>query len=285
MSNDQSPPLAAELQFDRAVFEEHVSPALACRLCEVPIADTYFEVNGQPTCASCRDVLVASVGADRGMRGIFVALACGLGAGVAGALLYYAVLALSGYEIGLIAIAVGLMVGHGVKWGSGGRGGRRFQVMAVAITYVAIISTYVPFVVAGMKESAEKTAPASPAQSGPASSSPAPTHASGRAATGSPLAAPAAVAAPAAAPTPAQAPAPEAPLTFGELMIGVAIFAGLLLVLPFLGGFENIIGLLIVGFALWEAWKVNRRVILSVSGPFTTRAEAPQAASELPVLP
>ena len=283
MSIDQPPPVSTELQFDHAVFEEQASPALACRLCELPIAHTYFEVNGQPTCASCRDVLVASVGVDRGMRGMLVALASGFGAGVAGALLYYAVLAITGYEIGLIAIAVGLMVGHAVKWGAGGRGGRRFQIMAVALTYAAIISTYVPFVIAGMNEAAHptNTAQTSPARSGSAADSPA-----------SASAIPPAKAATATAPaTPApEAHGPEnhssdAPLTLREFMIALAIFAGFLLVLPFLGGFQNIIGVLIIGFALWEAWKVNRRVTLSVSGPFATGMEAPSAASELPALP
>ncbi len=33
-------------------------------------------------------------------------------------------------------------------------------------------------------------------------------------------------------------------------------------------GIHNPIGLLIVGFALWEAWKINKRVPLVFSGPF-----------------
>ena len=33
--------------------------------------------------------------------------------------------------------------------------------------------------------------------------------------------------------------------------------------MPFLAGAENIIGLLIIAFALWEAWKFNARRGLS----------------------
>jgi hypothetical protein len=268
MSIDQPPPLPTDLQFDRAVFDGNAPPALACRLCEQPISGSYYDVNGQPTCESCRDTLVASLGVDGGLRGVVTALASGVGAGVAGALLYYAVLALTGYEIGLIAVAVGLMVGHAVKWGASGRGGRRFQVMAVAITYVAIVSTYVPFILASIDEGAQTSA---------AQASVAP------AAGASPPTAPA-VSPQALAPAPAVTQvAPETPPTLREFVIGLAMLSGLLLALPFLGGFQNIMGLLIIGFALWEAWKVNRRVVLSVSGPFVAGTQTPSADAPVPV--
>jgi hypothetical protein len=41
---------------------------------------------------------------------------------------------------------------------------------------------------------------------------------------------------------------------------------GLALAAPFLGGTSNIMGILIIGIGLYEAWKINRRVPLS--GPF-----------------
>jgi hypothetical protein len=56
----------------------------------------------------------------------------------------------------------------------------------------------------------------------------------------------------------------------GAITIGVIALA-----YPFLAGVSNIIGILIVGFALYEAWKLNRRVPLAVSGPFRVEAAAP----------
>jgi ABC-type uncharacterized transport system permease subunit len=50
----------------------------------------------------------------------------------------------------------------------------------------------------------------------------------------------------------------------------------LTLALPFLGGLENAMGLLIIGIGLYEAWKVNRIPALSVSGPYAVGA--PKAA-------
>jgi hypothetical protein len=46
-----------------------------------------------------------------------------------------------------------------------------------------------------------------------------------------------------------------------------ACFA-LSLAAPFLGGAQNAIGLLIIGFALWEAGKLNRRRQLAITGPY-----------------
>jgi hypothetical protein len=43
--------------------------------------------------------------------------------------------------------------------------------------------------------------------------------------------------------------------------IGYAVAA------PFLQGASNLLGLLIIGFALWEAWKLNKEVAVVITGP------------------
>jgi hypothetical protein len=53
-----------------------------------------------------------------------------------------------------------------------------------------------------------------------------------------------------------------------QLLIAVGLLLAFAMAAPFLGGFENIIGILIIGFALWEAWKMNRRVPMQIQGPF-----------------
>src|SRR5690349_508989 len=137
---------ATDLQFDRAEFG--AQPATqTCAACQQPIADRYFDVNGQITCPTCRETIANTLEKKPERTAPFIALGAGLAGGLIGAILYYAVVKLTGYEIGLIAIVVGLLVGRAVRWGSGGVGGRVYQVMAVAITYLAIVSTYVPFIV------------------------------------------------------------------------------------------------------------------------------------------
>ncbi len=46
--------------------------------------------------------------------------------------------------------------------------------------------------------------------------------------------------------------------------------------LPFLTGFENVIGILIIGFALWQAFRMNARSKIELQGPF--RLEVRDAA-------
>ena len=37
---------------------------------------------------------------------------------------------------------------------------------------------------------------------------------------------------------------------------------------PFLAGFENIIGIAIIGFALYQAWQMNARRRVVFTGPY-----------------
>jgi hypothetical protein len=57
----------------------------------------------------------------------------------------------------------------------------------------------------------------------------------------------------------------------------VGLLLALSLAAPFLGGFQNVIGILIIGFALWEAWKMNRHVPLIVEGPYRVGTPPPSA--------
>ena len=63
-----------------------------------------------------------------------IAAIFGLGAALAGAAIYYAVIAITHFEIGLVAILIGYMVGYAVRKGAGGRGGLRFQILAALLT-------------------------------------------------------------------------------------------------------------------------------------------------------
>jgi hypothetical protein len=153
MSTDNQPgPGGDGLQFDR---EEPSAPAtetaasdgpLTCAACNAPIRAYYYHVNGSTACASCKGALERSVGLGAGAAGSRTgrALLFGLGAAVAGAAIYYAVIALTGWEIGLVAILIGFMVGKAVRSGAAGRGGRKYQVMAAALTYFAVGLAYAP---------------------------------------------------------------------------------------------------------------------------------------------
>jgi hypothetical protein len=78
--------------------------------------------------------------AGEGSGHVFGALAVGLGAALVSALAWYLVVVLTSYQLGLIAIGVGFLVGTGVVAGSGGRRGLMLQAMAVTITLVAMVA-------------------------------------------------------------------------------------------------------------------------------------------------
>jgi hypothetical protein len=52
----------------------------------------------------------------------------------------------------------------------------------------------------------------------------------------------------------------------GAILLLAAIVFGIAFASPFLSGASNIIGILIIGIALYEAWKLNKRI--PVTGPF-----------------
>jgi hypothetical protein len=37
--------------------------------------------------------------------------------------------------------------------------------------------------------------------------------------------------------------------------------------MPFLSGVQNVVGLIILGIGMYEAWKLNRRLPLVITGP------------------
>jgi len=237
------------LQFDRAELEEvageRQSPA--CAFCSAPLHASYFDINGRMTCESCRFKIEEQVKKGPGMVGFLRAAGAGLGAAIAGCAIYYAVRALTGYEIGLISILVGFMVGKAVRWGSRGRGGWVYQTLAMFLTYMAIVSTYIPLLITKIQEQMEsKPAVAAPSATTSGSATP-----------------------PATGPKTSTKPTGEdaVKVTFGGVMLGLIGIFALAAALPFLSGFENVIGLLIIAFGLWEAWKLNKRPAITILGP------------------
>ena len=173
----------------------------------------------------------------------------------------------------MVAIAVGFMVGTAVRKGSGGRGGWAYQTLAIALTYLAIVSTYVPLVVKEFqKEGSNSTARAHAATPipmdtitisarGPASAKPsADSSARGRGTES-------AAVMQAGTPRPA-AHADTMHLGPGTVLLGIGALVLLAAIVPIAAGFSNLIGLLIIGIAVFEAWKLNRRVPLTIAGPY-----------------
>jgi hypothetical protein len=140
---------APSLQFDTAIPQVAPSivaatPGAACSVCQSGLVTEYYDVNGQSVCGTCRAQLADMAQTPSGVGALGKAGLFGLGAAIAGAILYYAVIAITNFEIGIVAIAIGYMVGWAVRTGAGNRGGRRFQVLALVLTYWAVGLAYTP---------------------------------------------------------------------------------------------------------------------------------------------
>ena len=68
----------------------------------------------------------------------------GIGGAILGFVIYVAFALLTGLIAGIISLAVGYLVGKAMNQGSGGIGGRRHQIAAVILTYMAVSLSAVP---------------------------------------------------------------------------------------------------------------------------------------------
>jgi hypothetical protein len=224
-----------DIQFDRAEPLTPDASPRTCVGCNTVIRDSYYTAGGRLICTNCADRIHATKPPEPGTKGLLRAALYGAGAALLGTIVYFAVLALSGYEIGFIAVGVGWLVGKAVHKGGFGCGGWKLQALAVGLTYCSIVGSYVPLAV--------RTIIAKQSQSA--------TSAADRPALQS----------------------PESSSTAGVgIMLGLLLLFGYALAAPFLAGFRNILGLFIIGLGLYEAWRLNRRPELVLSGPHLMKA-------------
>jgi ribosomal protein S27E len=194
---------------------EHMEPRAgatetSCAACQRKISDVYYEAARRIFCPACRDAVLAAQSGGSGATRLARAIVFGLGAAAVSAVVWYGITELTGYQLGIVAIAVGFAVGFAVRAGSDQRGGPAYQAIAVVFTYLAIAASYVPLLLAEAEP------------------------------------------------------------------VGIVLAIAVALTIPVLQATEGtgIIGLLIVGFALYEAWRLNKRQTITWSGPFRLQRTA-----------
>lgn len=114
-----------------------------CQYCHQPISGTYYRVQNAVACPACTEKVRTELAKDTHaayMRALFF----GIGAAIVGMILYALFEITTGLIIGYVALAVGWMVGTAMKKGSGGIGGRRYQITAALLTYAAVSMAAVP---------------------------------------------------------------------------------------------------------------------------------------------
>jgi hypothetical protein len=231
-SDNPDVPAAESLQFRKA--ETNVGKE-SCAFCKKPIDDTYYHIRTRVACAKCAQSLAASKARRGGAQEFIAASLFGFGAALAGSALFAVVAYVAHLRLGLLAIVVGFMVGKAVVYGSSGCRGLRFQILAVALTYFSICSSYVPLFVAAAREhrvakiAASRSAGETPGTVTPAASA-------------------------------------------AGLAIALALLTGLSLAAPFFelaDGLGGIIGLVIVFIGLRQAWHYTRAIDIPILGPYT----------------
>ena len=248
-SNPGGPP---PLQFDTAVSS--VAPSgvitaqgVTCTVCQRAISDEYFDVNGQSVCDGCRTQLAQLAQTPRSW-GLFVKAGLfGLVAAILGATLYYAVIAITNFEIGIVAIAIGYMVGWAIRKATANRGGRRYQVLALLLTYWAVGLAYTPITFQQLakedtKEQAQKATE---------------------------------TAAPAPAESPDEATAINIPVVLA-ILLAFSVALPVLVVFGSLPG--GLLSALIIGIGMRQAWQMTGVPPLQISGPYRIAAATPPTA-------
>jgi hypothetical protein len=148
-----------------------------CQTCNQAIADSYYRVNGAITCSRCAQETRSVLPVDSHkayVRGLFY----GVGGAVAGLILYSTFAIVTGLLIGFVSLAVGYIVAKSMMKGSGGFGGRRYQVAAALLTYAAVSMSAVPIgisqvIKAKKAEQAAHAVPSPPPAASPQGQTPA----------------------------------------------------------------------------------------------------------------
>jgi hypothetical protein len=268
-------PAVPALQFDRVESTpDRASGAstsettgITCGGCGTVMLDQYYSIGGKSICANCRASVEATRATSRTPKAFLKALAFGLGAALAGAAVYYAVIKLLDLEIGIVAILIGWMVGRAIQKALPGGGLRRYQVMAAVLTYFAVGVAYMPLVFAEMKQDKTATTQDSTAVAKPQGAAVAEQQG-------------AAVAAPAAAPKADVAKSGEK--KSGSVLLAMGTLVAFAFALPVMAIFSSgpggILSALIIGFGIRQAWRMSGAPTLAITGPFRVGGTATVAA-------
>jgi len=247
-SNPGGPP---PLQFDTLVprvtpSDVSTAQGVTCASCQQAITSEYFDVNGQSVCNACKAQLEHLVQTPRGWGLFAKAAVFGLVAAILGAVLYYAVIAITNFEIGIVAIAIGFMVGWAIRKATANRGGRRYQVLALVLTYWSVGLAYTPLTFQQLAEENKKEQVQESRDAAPA----APPESSEEA-------------------------------TVLSIPIVLAILVGFSLALPVLAVFgslpSGLISAFIIGIGMRQAWQMTGVPPLQISGPYRIAAASPPA--------
>ena len=245
------------LSFDRARFAGDPPPPDACSYCHRQLAGSYYRVSGRLACEPCAQRAEKLVPPDSN-RAYSRAVLFGVVAAILGCIGYALFQIMTGIVLGYLAIGVGYLVGWAMRKGSGGLGGRRYQITAALLTYAAVAVAFVPIAMHDMRDRREGVAqPATQqaqAEDAQAAQSKAATE-TGR-------------------------PASAQPVGFGGFLLSLVMLLGIGLVSPFFmlttSVGHGVLNLFIIYLGVRFAWQATTGTRVAVDGPYTMASSSAQ---------
>jgi hypothetical protein len=250
-------------QFGTAEYKSSGGPD-RCKSCNTTLTGRYYRINGALACENCAERLKQQIPKDT-HQAFVRGLVFGLGGAFLGLVLYAAFGILTGLVIGYVSLAVGYIVGKAIKMGSGGMGGRRYQIIAALLTYSAVSVAAIPIYIAQIVKAKKAEKQTLVQHALPQPSAPAQQQAPAADGSASPQK------------PPSQAPAaPKKPSMGLGAALGLLVLVGL--ASPFFelqDPFHGIIGLIILFVGIRIAWQLTAGAKVDILGPFERNAPAP----------
>lgn len=118
-------------QFSTAEYRTQTGTEM-CKLCGQPLLARYYQTKDGNCCEDCASKVFPR------------ALLFGLVGAAIGLALYAGFVIMTNIVIGYVSLAVGFIVAKAILLGSKGIGGRRYQVLALILTYLAVSLSFIP---------------------------------------------------------------------------------------------------------------------------------------------
>ncbi|MDB4892897.1 MAG: hypothetical protein JWL61_4752, partial [Gemmatimonadetes bacterium] len=146
-----------------------VPAILPCAECKTLMRTAYFNLDGRPLCPRCSQSYREKIERGTGSAAMGRAMLYGSGAAVVGTIgVALLLMVVNGFRI-IASLGVAYLVATAIGKATANYGGRRYQVLAVSLTYAALgLAMLMPVVVAANRLSKVTAPPRSESRSGPA---------------------------------------------------------------------------------------------------------------------
>jgi hypothetical protein len=148
---------------------QKVGPAMPCAECKSILRTMYYSLDGRPLCTRCMQGYRKRIDRGTGPGAMGRAVLYGTGAALAGMIGVALLLTFVGAFRIIASIGVAFLVAKAIGNATGHYGGRRYQILAVSLTYVALgLAMLMPVFRAAREMSKVTAPPRSAARFGPA---------------------------------------------------------------------------------------------------------------------